>query len=83
MPECVLRDVIKAKKDSGWKIFNWFSSGKSKKTNHTAQNPKKEEIITKSSPKESPQKEQTKNGLNNEVPSNKAKNNVRYANEKL
>lgn len=79
LPESVLRDVIRTKKASGWKIFNWFSSGKSKKP-HPQPNPKEPEIQAKVSPKDSPtkrpspdQKPQNANCLN------KAKN-IRFNN---
>lgn len=61
MPESVLRDVMKAKKDSGWKMFNWFSRSKSKKISNVPEKSQKKEVIAKISPSSSPQKDQAPN----------------------
>ena len=55
LPEPVLRDVMR-KNRSGWKIFNWFSSSKTKKA-VSEEKPKENDIKSKISPNQSPKKE--------------------------
>jgi len=69
---------MRTKKASGWKIFNWFSTPKTKKQPEEVK-PKEKDIKFKVSPKDSPKKELfLEQKQNNDTSHNKQKSNVRF-----